>query len=65
MFSFKEAAKIVALMNADERRQFNRLGEKLLAVRGSSWLATIQHNYYLWRIDCLLNSVVDRFITGR
>ncbi len=65
MFSFKEAAKIVMIMNADERRQFNRLGEKLLAVRGSSWLATMRHNYYVWRIDCLLNSVVDRFISGR
>lgn len=65
MFSFKEAAKIVALMNVNERRKFNRLGEKLLAVRGSSWLATTQRNYYVWRIDCLLNSVVDRFITGR
>ena len=36
MFSFKEAAKIVALMNVDERRQFNRLGEKLIEVKGTA-----------------------------
>lgn len=65
MFSFKEAAKIVTIMDADERRRFNRLGEKLLSIRGSGRLAAMRHNYYVWRIDCLLNSVVDRFITGR
>ena len=64
MFSFKEAAKIVALMNVDERRQFNRLGEKLIEVKGSGWFALLRRRYYVVRIDYLLNSVVDRFIAG-
>ena len=65
MFSFKEAAKIVALMNVDERRKFNELGAKLIEVRGNSWFASLQRRYYVARIDYLLNAVVDRFISGR
>lgn len=65
MFSFKEAAKIVALMNVDERRKFNELGVKLIEVEGSGWFASLQRRYYVVRIDYLLNSVVDRFISGR
>lgn len=65
MFSFKEAAKIVALMNVDERRKFNELGVKLIEVKGSGWFTSLQRRYYVVRIDYLLNSVVDRFISGR
>ena len=65
MFSFEEAAKIVALMNVDERRKFNELGVKLIEVKGSGWFASLQRRYYVVRIDYLLNSVVDRFISGR
>ena len=63
MFSFKEAAKIVTIMDTDERRKFNELGVKLIEVRGNSWFASLQRRYYVVRIDYLLNTVVDRFIS--
>lgn len=65
MFSFKEAAKIITIMDTDERRKFNELGAKLIEVKGSGWFASLRRRYYVVRIDYLLNSVVDRFITGR